>query len=387
MQVAITAAKHVADHDGAAFFFCSGSCREKFVADPERYLSGGDRAGEEDVPEGTVYTCPMHPDVKKLGPGSCPICGMALEPETVSLDLGPNPELIDMRRRFWWSVLFTVPLFIYAMGEMVPGLGADRLVPPAWGQWVQLALASPVVLWGGWPFMERAWLSLRTRNLNMFTLIGLGVAVAYVFSAVATIAPELFPPAFRDHSGRVGVYFEAAAVITTLVLLGQVLELKARGSTSSALRALLELAPPTALKIFGQGDESEVSLEELATGDLLRVRPGDKVPVDGLVEDGSSNVDESMISGEPLPVAKGLGDRVIGGTINQTGGFIMRATGVGTDTMLAKIVQMVAEAQRSRAPIQRLADRVAAWFVPAVIIVAVVTFVVWAIWGPAPAFA
>lgn len=387
MSVAIDGAAHSATHEGATHYFCSPRCHDKFVADPELYLSGAHLDAVEDVPEGTIYTCPMHPEIRQPGPGSCPICGMALEPETVSLDDGPDPELVDMRRRFWWSALLTLPLFVYAMSDMAPGLSFDRLIEPAWAQWAQFALATPVVLWGAWPFFVRAIQSLKTRNLNMFTLIGFGVAIAYLFSVVATVAPDLFPAAFRDHSGRVGVYFEAAAVITTLVLLGQVLELKARGSTSSALRALLELAPPSAVKIFGSGDEREVPLDQLATGDRLRVRPGDKVPVDGEIEEGSSAIDESMISGEPLPVAKQAGDTVIGGTVNQTGGFVMRATGVGKDTMLSKIVQMVAEAQRSRAPIQRLADQVAGWFVPAVVVIAIVTFVVWAIWGPAPALA
>ena len=386
MSVVIDGAEHVADHAGVRHYFCSGHCKTKFLADPQMYLSGAHLDAVEEVPEGTIYTCPMHPEIRQKGPGSCPICGMALEPETVSLDAGPDPELIDMRRRFWWSALLTVPLFLYAMSDMV-ALDLDRIIAPAWAQWVQFALATPVVLWGGWPLLVRAWQSLRTRNLNMFTLIGIGVAIAYLFSIVATAAPGLFPPAFRDHSGRVGVYFEAAAVITTLVLLGQVLELKARGSTSSALRALLELAPPSALKIVAPGDEREVPLDQLAEGDRLRVRPGDKVPVDGMIEEGSSNIDESMISGEPLPVAKSAGDTVIGGTVNQTGGFVMRATGVGKDTMLAKIVQMVAEAQRSRAPIQRLADVVAGWFVPAVVAVAILTFAAWAIWGPPPALA
>ena len=387
MSVAIDGAQHIATHDGAKHYFCSPRCHDKFVTDPELYLSGAHLDAVEDVPEGTIYTCPMHPEIRQPGPGSCPICGMALEPETVSLDDGPDPELVDMRRRFWWSALLTLPLFVYAMSDMAPGLSFDRLIEPAWAQWAQFALATPVVLWGAWPFFVRAIQSLKTRNLNMFTLIGFGVAIAYLFSVVATVAPDLFPAAFRDHSGRVGVYFEAAAVITTLVLLGQVLELKARGSTSSALRALLELAPPSAVKIFGSGDEREVPLDQLATGDRLRVRPGDKVPVDGEIEEGSSAIDESMISGEPLPVAKQAGDTVIGGTVNQTGGFIMRATGVGKDTMLSKIVQMVAEAQRSRAPIQRLADQVAGWFVPAVVVIAIATFVVWGIWGPAPALA
>ncbi len=385
MSVTIEGAEHRAEHDNAQHYFCSSRCHDKFRADPELYLSGEHLNAVEDMPEGTIYTCPMHPEIRQTGPGSCPICGMALEPETVSLDDGPDPELVDMRRRFWWSALLTLPLFVYAMSDMIPWLSFDQLIEPARAQWAQFVLATPVVLWGGWPFFVRAWESLKTRNLNMFTLIGIGVGIAYLFSLVATAMPELFPPAFRDHSGRVGVYYEAAAVITALVLLGQVLELKARGSTSSALRALLELAPPSAVKIFGSGDEREVPLDELESGDRLRVRPGDKVPVDGEIEEGSSAIDESMVSGEPLPVKKGAGDTVIGGTVNQTGGFIMRATNVGKDTMLSKIVQMVAEAQRSRAPIQRLADQVAGWFVPAVVMVAVVTFAVWAIWGPAPA--
>ena len=387
MSVAIDGAQHIATHEGATHYFCSPRCHDKFVTDPELYLSGAHLDAVEDVPEGTIYTCPMHPEIRQPGPGSCPICGMALEPETVSLGDGPDPELVDMLRRFWWSALLTLPLFVYAMSDMAPGLSFDRLIEPAWAQWAQFALATPVVLWGAWPFFVRAIQSLKTRNLNMFTLIGFGVAIAYLFSVVATVAPDLFPAAFRDHSGRVGVYFEAAAVITTLVLLGQVLELKARGSTSSALRALLELAPPSAVKIFGSGDEREVPLDQLTTGDRLRVRPGDKVPVDGEIEEGSSAIDESMISGEPLPVAKQAGDIVIGGTVNQTGGFVMRATGVGKDPMPSKIVQMVADAQRSRAPIQRLADQVAGWFVPAVVVIAIATFVVWAIWGPAPALA
>ena len=387
MSVTILDAAHVTVHSGATHYFCSARCKDKFAASPDRYLSGAHIKQVEEVPEGTIYTCPMHPEIRRPGPGSCPICGMALEPETVSLEDSPDPELVDMTRRFWVSAIFTVPLFIYAMSDMIPGISFDRLIEPARAQWAQLVLASPVVLWGGWPFFVRAWQSLKTRNLNMFTLIGFGVAIAFLFSLVATLVPDIFPPAFRDHSGRVGVYYEAAAVITTLVLLGQVLELKARGSTSSALRALLELAPPTAVKIFGSGEEREVSLDLLASGDLLRVRPGDKVPVDGEVTEGASTIDESMISGEPLPVSKKVGDRVIGGTVNQTGGFVMRAGAVGKDTMLSKIVQMVAEAQRSRAPIQRLADQVAAWFVPAVIVIAVVTFIVWAIWGPFPALA
>ena len=387
MSVEIEGASFVHEHENSQHYFCSSRCLEKFRTDPELYLSNAHLDAVENVPEGAIYTCPMHPEIRQPGPGSCPICGMALEPETVSLDEGPDPELVDMRRRFWWSALFTLPLFAYAMGDMIPSRPFDQVIEPAFAQWLQLLLATPVVLWGGWPFFTRALQSVRTMNLNMFTLIGFGVAIAYLFSIVATLSPEIFPEAFRDHAGRVGVYYEAAAVITTLVLLGQVLELKARGSTSSALRALLELAPPTAMKIFGRGDEREVPLDELTSGDLLRVRPGDKVPVDGTLEDGSSAIDESMISGEPIPVKKGAGDPVIGGTVNQTGSFTMRATQVGADTMLSKIVQMVAEAQRSRAPIQRLADQVTGWFVPIVVVVAIVSFVVWAIWGPAPALA
>ncbi|MXO58880.1 cadmium-translocating P-type ATPase [Altererythrobacter salegens] len=387
MSVNKAEAKYTAEYNGSRHFFCSPGCKDKFQADPEHYVSGKHLDAVEDLPEGTIYTCPMHPEIRQVGPGNCPICGMALEPETVSLDDGVDPELVDMSMRFRCSAVLTLPLFLYTMAEMVPSLGLGHLVPPHLAQWLQAALATPVVLWGGWPFFVRAWHSLVTRNLNMFTLIGFGVAIAYGFSLVATIAPDLFPASFRDHSGRVGVYYEAAAVITTLVLLGQVLELKARGSTSSALRALLELAPPSAMKIFGPGDEREVTLDQVTEGDRLRVRPGDKIPVDGTIEEGSSYVDESMISGEPLPVEKRSGDRVIGGTVNQAGGFAMRAEYVGKDTMLAKIVQMVAAAQRSRAPIQRLADKVASWFVPTVIVASAITFVVWAIWGPPPAFA
>ena len=366
--------------------FCSGRCHDKFVADPEHYLSGAHLDAVENVPEGTIYTCPMHPEIRQVGPGSCPICGMALEPETVSLDDGPDPEYLDMSRRFWISAALTLPLFVYAMGDLIPGQPfAD--IAPDWSQWLQLALASPVVLWGAWPCFVRAVQSLRTRNLNMFTLIGLGVAVAYGFSVVATLFPHLFPVSFRGHDGNVAVYYEAAAVITTLVLLGQVLELKARGATSSALRALLELAPPIARRIAPDGSEDDVSLDLVHVGDRLRVRPGDKVPVDGTIASGSSTIDQAMITGEPIPVTVGEGDAVTGGTVNQTGSFVMVARRVGSDTLLAKIVLMVAEAQRSRAPIQKLADTVAGWFVPAVVTVAVVTFIVWAMWGPAPALA
>ena len=385
MTVTVDGASYVSSHDGHPHYFCSARCLEKFNADPETYLKP-DRV-DEVMPEGTIYTCPMHPEIRQVGPGSCPICGMALEPELVSLDDGPDPELIDMRRRFWISAVLTLPLFVYAMGDMLPGRPFADLFGPATAQWLQFALATPVVLWGAWPFFVRAIASLKGMNLNMFTLIGLGVAVAFGFSVVATVAPHIFPAGFRDHGGRVHVYFEAAAVITTLVLLGQVLELRARGATSGALRALLELAPPTARRIDDAGNEEDVSLDLVGAGDRLRVRPGDKVPVDGEVIEGKSSVDESMLTGEPIPVAKAPGDAVTGGTVNGTGSFVMRADRVGRDTMLAKIVQMVAEAQRSRAPIQRLADQVAGWFVPAVVAIALISFAVWAIWGPDPALA
>jgi Cu+-exporting ATPase len=337
--------------------------------------------------DGMVYTCPMHPEVRDVRNSGCPICGMALEPEGIVVGEEDTSELDDMRRRFWVSALLTLPLFVYAMGEIIPGQPLDGLVPGGWSQWLQLLLATPVVIWGGWPFFVRAVQSLQTMNLNMFTLIGLGVTVAFVYSLIATVMPDLFPAAFRGSGGSVAVYYEAAAVITTLVLLGQVLELKARSQTSGAIRALLELAPPTANRIKADGSEEEVSPDDLAVGDQLRVRPGEKIPVDGGVVDGSSSVDESMISGEPIPVEKNSGDNVIGGTVNGTGGFVMQVTQVGEDTLLSQIVHMVAEAQRSRAPIQRLADLVASWFVPAVVGVAILTFIVWAWLGPQPAMA
>jgi Cu+-exporting ATPase len=332
------------------------------------------------------YTCPMHPEIVRDEPGSCPICGMALEP-IQSREDDDTSELDDMTRRFWVSTVLTLPLFVYAMGEMIPGQPFEHLLAAAWRQWLQLALAAPVVLWGGWPFFVRGWQSVRTLNLNMFTLIALGVGVAFTFSLIATIVPGAFPDAFRSAAGEVAVYYEAAAVITTLVLLGQVLELRARSRTSGAIRALLELAPPTARRIGDDCRDEEVSLDALTTGDKLRVRPGDKVPVDGKVIDGHSSVDESMISGEPIPVEKRAGDDVIGGTVNGTGSLIMEVSQVGDDTLLSQIVRMVAEAQRSRAPIQKLADLVAAWFVPSVVVVAILTLVAWSIWGPAPAMA
>jgi Cu+-exporting ATPase len=356
------------------------------------------RAANEDNPpgkydlvptgyDGMVYTCPMHPEVRDVRNSGCPICGMALEPEGIVVGEEDTSELDDMRQRFWVSAALTLPLFVYAMGDLIPGQPLANLVPPRWAQWLQLLLAAPVVLWGGWPFFVRGVQSVRTWNLNMFTLIGLGVSVAFGYSVIATLLPGIFPDAFRDANGHVAVYFEAAAVITTLVLLGQVLELKARSQTSGAIRALLELTPPTALRIDAAGDEEEVSVDQLTTGDHLRVKPGDKIPVDGEVIEGRSTVDESMISGEPIPVGKQAGDSVIGGTVNGTGSIIMMATNVGDETMLSQIVRMVAEAQRSRAPIQRLADLVASWFVPAVVVTAVITFVLWAWLGPQPAMA
>ncbi len=336
---------------------------------------------------GTVYTCPMHPEVRDIRNSGCPICGMALEPETIVAGEEDTSELDDMTRRFWVGLVLSLPLFVYAMGDMIPGKPFENLLPVDWRQWLQFALAAPVVLWCGWPFFVRGAQSVRSMNLNMFTLIALGVGVAFVYSIVATVAPGIFPETFRNNVGEVAVYFEAAAVITTLVLLGQVLELKARSQTSGAIRALLELAPPTATRISADGSEEEVDIDQLAEGDLLRVRPGEKVAVDGVIAEGHSNIDESMVSGEPIPVEKIQGDAVIGGTVNGTGSFVMRATKVGEDTLLAQIVRMVADAQRSRAPIQRLVDTVASWFVPAVMLVAVVTFILWSWLGPQPALA
>jgi Cu+-exporting ATPase len=335
----------------------------------------------------TEYTCPMHPEIVRDAPGSCPICGMALEPRTVSLNEDENPELTDMRRRFWVSAALTLPVFAIGMSDLISGQPLQELVSMRALTRLQLALATPVVLWGGWPFLVRAWHSILNRSLNMFTLIGLGVSVSYVYSVVATVFPDIFPHSFREHTGVVPVYFEAAAVITTLVLLGQLLELKARGQTSAAIKSLLGLAPKTARRVHDDGTEEDVPLEQIVPGDLLRVRPGEMVPVDGVVIEGSTAVDESMISGEPIPVAKRAGDRVIGATVNGTGTFVMRAERVGSETLLAQIVQMVAQAQRTRAPIQKLADRVSAYFVPAVILIAVVTFIAWAIFGPEPRMA
>jgi P-type Cu+ transporter len=375
-------AKHRAEHCGHSYYFCCGGCRAKFVADPQKYLG---KRQPEAVPEGTVYTCPMHPEVRQVGPGACPICGMALEPEIASGETGPNFELVDMTRRFWIGLVLTLPVFILDMGAHIAG--AHNWVDPTLSNYVQFAFATPVVLWAGWPFFVRGWRSLVTRNLNMFTLIAMGTGVAYGYSLAATFVPGIFPEAFRGHGGAPATYFEAASVITVLVLMGQVLELRARESTSGAIRALLDLAPKTARRITDERGDEEISLDLVQVGDRLRVRPGDKVPVDGIVLEGRSAVDESMVTGESMPVTKETDSRVIAGTLNTSGGFVMRADKVGRDTLLSQIVQMVAGAQRSRAPIQRIADQVSAWFVPAVIAVALLAFVAWAIFGPEPRFA
>jgi Cu+-exporting ATPase len=382
------------EYQGNTYYFCSTHCLHRFRENPEAFLNkpavqpiGITR--QPPAPEakpGQQYTCPMHPEIIRDGPGSCPICGMALEPLTVSLEEEENHELTDMTRRFWVAVGLAIPVFALGMSDLVPGQPLQRLVPMSVLQWVQLVLASPVVLWAGWPFFVRAWQSIVNRSLNMFTLIGLGVGVGYVFSVIAVVLPAVFPASFRDEHGKVPVYFEAAAVIVTLVLLGQVLELRARSQTGNAIRALLGLAPKTARRIV-HGHEEDVPLDQVHPGDLLRVRPGEKVPVDGVIVEGSSSVDESMITGEPIPVEKNGGDRVVGATVNGTGSFVMRAERVGSETLLAQIVQMVAEAQRSRAPIQKLADVVSSYFVPLVVLTAVITFVVWSIWGPEPRMA
>jgi len=383
MSVDPHTAKHRAEHAGRTYYFCSAGCKAKFEADPERYLSPEQRR-QEPVPEGTIYTCPMHPEVRQVGPGSCPICGMALEPELVTAETGPNPELVDMTRRLWIGAVLTIPVFLLEMGGHLTGL--THWLGQQASNWLQLLLATPVVLWAGWPFFERGWQSLVTRNLNMFTLIAIGTGTAWLYSLVATLAPGLFPDSFRTADGAVAVYFEAAAVIVVLVLLGQVLELRARERTSGAIRALLDLTPKTARRINADGSEEDVGLELVNVGDLLRVRPGERVPVDGELIEGRSSIDESMVTGESMPVTKTEGAAVIGGTMNQTGTFVMRAEKIGRDTVLSRIVQMVAQAQRSRAPIQRLADQVSGWFVPMVIGVAVLAFAAWSIWGPEPRF-
>jgi Cu+-exporting ATPase len=420
-------------YDGKTYYFCCAQCAEEFRSEPQRYLAAEERAPEARKPPqgqsrqtatGGVYTCPMHPEIRedKAGPcakcgmalepaglpapatktehtcpmhpeivrsepGSCPICGMALEPRTVTLEEEENVELRDMKRRFWVSTGLTIPILVSAMGKFIPGQPLDRLASPRFWTWFELVLATPVVLWGGWPFFVRGWRSIINRSLNMFTLIGLGVAVAYCYSIIAAVFPQIFPPSFRDETGGVAVYFEAAAVITALVLLGQVLELRARSQTGAAIKALLGLAPKTARRIREDGAEEDVPLDQVNPGDRLRVRPGEKVPVDGVVLEGRSSVDESMITGEPIPVEKQAGDPVTGATVNGTGSLIMRAERVGSETLLAQIVNMVAEAQRSRAPIQKLADVVAGYFVPIVVGVAVLTFIVWGLWGPSPRMA
>ncbi|HEX3506455.1 MAG TPA: heavy metal translocating P-type ATPase [Xanthobacteraceae bacterium] len=368
------------------YHFCSAGCRTKFAADPDKYLNKSAASSAPPAAEGTIYTCPMHPEIRQVRPGSCPICGMALEPAGVAADAGPNPELIDMTRRFWIGAALAAPTMILEMAGHFPGLDLHHYISPQISVWIQFVLATPVVLWAGWPFLERGVASVRNRSLNMFSLIALGVGAAYLYSLAATFVPGLFPDTLRQ-DGVIPVYYEAAAVITVLVLLGQVLELRAREQTGGAIRALLNLAPKTARRIRDDGSDEEVALSEVHIGDRLRVRPGDSVPVDGVAIEGRSAVDESMVTGESMPVEKEPDANLIGGTINGTGGLVMRAEKIGADTMLARIVQMVADAQRSRAPIQRLADVVSGWFVPAVILVAVVAFIAWMIFGPPPAFA
>ena len=447
MTVDTASTKHSLEYAGQKYYFCCAGCAEKFKADPQKYLSQTSRshssglvmlgapakvassrklyvmptvtkktsagtsyvcpmcpevreakpvpcpkcgmALESEVPLANThveYTCPMHPEIVRPGPGNCPICGMALEPRTVTAQVEENPELRDMTRRFWISLGLTAPLLAIAMADMLPGMHVQHVLPTGWLPWLELLLASPVVLWGGAPFFQRGWTSLVNRSTNMFTLIAMGTGVAYLFSLEATIFPQIFPASFRDMNGAPPVYFEASAAIVTLVLLGQVMELRARSRTGAAIRALLDLAPKTA-RIVRDGKEEDIPLEQVKPGDSLRVRPGEKVPVDGVMLEGSSSLDESMITGESMPVEKQAGSRVIGATVNGTGSFIMRAERVGSETLLAQIVRLVGQAQRSRAPIQRLADRVAAWFVPAVIAIAVVTFIVWSLFGPEPRLA
>ena len=376
-------ARHFSQHAGKTWYFCAARCREKFENDPTHYLDGSPT--EQKTQPGALFTCPMHPEIEQQGPGDCPICGMALEPEEITADSEPSAELLDMNRRFWLGLMLALPVFILEMSSHF--FHTDSLISPQVSNWVQLLLATPVVLWAGWPFFQRGWNSILRRNLNMFTLIAIGTGAAWLYSLFATLAPDLFPPAFRQQDGSVAVYFEAAAVIIVLVLLGQVLELRAREKTSGAIRALLNLAPTTARRLDSQGDEATIPLDQVKVGDRLRVRPGDKVPLDGEVLEGRSNIDESMVTGEPLAVKKQSGDTVIGGSINGQGSFIMRADKVGRDTMLSQIVQMVASAQRTRAPIQGLADKVAGIFVPVVILIAIIAFIVWSIWGPTPPMA
>jgi Cu+-exporting ATPase len=385
MRVDAATTPHRAERDNRVFHFCSAGCRTKFEADPDRYLKPEAKPPGPPAQAGAIYTCPMHPQIRQVGPGVCPICGMALEPETVIADDGPNPELKDMTLRFWVGLALALPVFLLEMGGHLAG--PLMMLSRQTSNWIQLALATPVVLWAGWPFFVRGWASLKSRSLNMFTLIAMGVGVAWVYSLVAALAPGAFPPAFRDPGGAVPVYFEAAAVITVLVLLGQVLELRARERTSGAIKALLNLAPKTARRITADGADEEVTLDLIHVGDRLRVRPGEKVPVDGQVIEGRVSIDESLVTGESMPVTKEPGAKVIAGAINKTGSFVMRAEKVGADTLLSRIVQMVAEAQRSRAPIQRMADQVSAWFVPAVIAAAALAFAAWGAVGPEPRLA
>ena len=384
MSVDPQTAKHKSDYKGQTYYFCSAGCKTKFQANPTKYLEASAKTAKPVVSD-AIYTCPMHPQIQQVGPGTCPICGMALEPMTVTADSGPNHELIDMTRRFWVGLVLTIPVFVLEMGGHVTGL--TMLLGQQLSNWIQLVLATPVVLWAGWPFFVRGWQSLQTRNLNMFTLIAMGTGVSWIYSIIATLMPNIFPTAFHEMDGAVAVYFEAAAVITVLVLLGQVLELRARDQTSGAIKALLSLAPKTARRVGVHGVEQEVALELITMGDLLRVRPGEKVPVDGEITEGRSALDESMVTGESMPVSKEAGSKVIGGTLNASGSFVMRAEKIGSETVLARIVQMVSNAQRSRAPIQRMADKVSGWFVPAVIAAAIVAFVAWSIWGPEPRYA
>jgi len=384
MTVKIGTGKPSFKYKGFEYHFCNPGCHQKFSANPEHYLAGEHRKPPEPAQADVEYTCPMHSEIRQIGPGSCPICGMALEPVTVTAETGPSHELVDMTRRFWIGLALSLPVLALEMGGHLTGL--HMVLGKQNSNWLQFVLATPVVLWAGWPFFVRGYQSLLTRNLNMFTLIAMGVGVAWVYSVVATFLPDIFPDTFREPDGSVAVYFEAAAVITVLVLLGQVLELRARERTSGAIKALLGLAPKTARRVPADGQESEVEIASIAVGDILRVRPGEKVPVDGIVTEGRATVDESMVTGESMPVTRETGANVIGGTLNASGGFLMRAEKIGSETMLSRIVQMVAEAQRSRAPIQRLADQVSGWFVPLVILIAILAFAAWSIWGPEPRF-
>ena len=380
MTVDPVTAAHRATHEGQDYFFCSSGCRTKFIVDPDRYL--GEATEPAPVIPGAIYTCPMHPEVRQEGPGACPICGMALEPETVTAEAPVNHELIDFTRRLWVGAVLTLPVFALEMGGHLTGL--MMRITGQTSNWIQFALATPVVLWAGWPFFQRGWASIRNRSLNMFTLIAIGVGAAWIYSVVAVLAPGLFPDAIRRMDGSAPVYFEAAAIITVLVLVGQILELRAREQTSGAIRALLDLAPKTARRVRDDGGDEDVTLDLVVVGDRLRVRPGEKVAVDGEILDGRVTIDESLVTGESMPVTKSVGDKVVAGSLNKTGSFVMRADKVGADTLLAQIVQMVAQAQRSRAPIQRLADKVSGWFVPAVIVIAVLAAIVWGLVGPEP---